>query len=69
MGSTLYTEDMLHWTDFIYVFEAIHIKRIREHVGDQYQDKVTNLGIADEYNYFQRDLVLLLLEKVKFYLA
>lgn len=66
MGSTICTEDMLVWADAIYVFEAMHIKRIREYAGEQYLDKVTNLGIADEYQYFQRELVLLLLEKVKF---
>jgi predicted protein tyrosine phosphatase len=61
-GSTLCTEEMLKWADAIYVFEDIHIKRIQEYTDDLYMNKVINLNIADEYQYFQRELVLLLIE-------
>lgn len=63
-GSTLCTEEMLKWADTIYVFEEMHIKRIQEHTGEQHLGKIINLSIADEYEYFQRELVLLLLESV-----
>ena len=63
MGSTLCTEAMLEWADAIYVFEDMHIERIREHTGEQYLSKITNLEIEDQYQFFQRELVLLLLEK------
>ena len=63
MGSTLCTDAMLKWADAIYVFEEMHIERIQEHTGEQYLSKITNLHIADEYQFFQRELVLLLLEK------
>ena len=63
MGSTLCTETMLKWADAIYVFESMHIERIQEHTGEQYLNKITNLHIADQYQFFQRELVLLLLEK------
>jgi predicted protein tyrosine phosphatase len=66
MGSTLCTEDMLKWADAIYVFEDMHIERIKAHTGEQYLGKITNLDIADEYEYFQRELVLLLLNKFSF---
>lgn len=63
-GSTLCTEEMLEWADEIYVFEQMHIERIREYTGDTYLHKIANLAIADNYQYFQRELVLLLLERL-----
>ena len=63
-GSTLCTEEMLRWADVIYVFEEMHIKRIQEHTNELYLSKVINLDIADVFEYFQRELVLQLLEKV-----
>lgn len=65
-GSTLCTEEMLKWADKVYVFENEHIKRIQQHTGDTFTSKIVNLDIADEYFYFQRELVLTLLEKCKF---
>ncbi len=65
-NSTLCTEEMLKWADQVYVFEQKHIDRIRTHTRDVYLPKITNLNIPDDYQYFQRELVLLLLERVKF---
>jgi len=65
-GSTLCTEEMLHWADKVYVFENEHIKRIQQHTGNVFISKIENLDIADEYSYFQRELVLALLAKCKF---
>ena len=62
-NSTLCTEDMLKWADQIYVFEEQHIERIKKHTGDVYLPKISNLNIPDNYQYFQRELVLLLLER------
>ncbi len=64
-NSTLCTEDMLKWADQIYVFEQQHIDRIQQYTGDVYLAKISNLEISDDYQYFQRELVLLLLERVK----
>ena len=64
-NSTLCTEEMLQWSDKIIVFEDKHLERIREHTGTKYLDKIINLNIDDKYKYFERDLVLLLLEKFK----
>lgn len=64
-NSTLCTEEMLKWADRIYVFEQQHIDRIKEHTGDVYLPKIINLNIPDVYQYFQKELVLLLLERVK----
>lgn len=65
-SSTLCTEEMLQWADKVYVFENEHIKRIQQHTGDVFISKIENLDIADEYSYYQRELVLVLLEKCKF---
>ncbi|PAJ74111.1 hypothetical protein CJF42_12420 [Pseudoalteromonas sp. NBT06-2] len=65
-GSTICTEEMLQWADKVCVFEREHIKRIQQHTGDVFISKIENLDIADEYSYFQRELVLTLLEKCKF---
>ena len=62
-NSTLCTEEMLQWADLIYVFEQKHIDRIKEYTGDVYLPKISNLEISDDYQYFERELVLLLLER------
>lgn len=56
---------MLQWADQIYMFEKQHIERIQKHTGDVYLPKITNLKIPDNYQYFQRELVLLLLDKIQ----
>ncbi len=64
-NSTLCTEDMLQWADRIYLFEQQHIDRIQSHTGEQYFPKIINLNIPDDYQYFQKELILQLLKKVK----
>jgi predicted protein tyrosine phosphatase len=61
-NSSLCREEMLQWADQIYVFEQQHIERIQSYTGDVYLPKISNLNIPDNYQYFQRELVLLLLE-------
>mgnify|MGYP000630985801 CR=1 FL=1 len=62
-NSTLCTEEMLKWADKIYVFEQQHIERIQQYTGDVLLPKIINLNIPDVYQYFQRELVLLILER------
>jgi predicted protein tyrosine phosphatase len=62
LGSTLCTKELLNWSEHIYVFEEKHIERIREYTNEQHISKITNLKIDDEYQYLQRELVLLLLK-------
>lgn len=64
-GTTLCTVEMLSWADKIYVFQNAHIERIKEYTGEKYLSKITNLKIEDDYKYFQRELVLLILERFK----
>lgn len=64
-NSTLCTEELLQWADRIYVFEQQHIDRIQAHTGDSYLSKIINLNIPDNYQYFQRELVIRLFEQVR----
>ena len=63
-NSTLCTEEMLQWADRVYVFEQKHVERIQTHTGDIFLPKIINLNIPDNYQYFQRELVMLLLEQL-----
>lgn len=63
-GTTLCSEELLDWADSIYVFEQAHIDRIYRHTGNAHLAKIVNLNIPDEFQYFQRELVLLLLERL-----
>lgn len=65
-NSKLCTIEMLQWAHVIYVFEDQHIQRIQENTGSDYLSKIVNLDIADEYSYFQKELVLALLESANF---
>lgn len=64
-NSTLCNEELLKWADRIYVFEQLHVDLIKTYTGDAYLSKIVNLDIPDSYSYFQRELVLLLLDKIK----
>ena len=63
-GSTLCSEELLEWADRIYVFEQAHIDRISLHTGNPHLSQIVNLNIPDEFQYFQRELVLLLIERL-----
>lgn len=63
-GTNLCSEDLLDWADKIYVFEDLHIERITRYTDKKHLHKITNLKIEDKYQYFQRELVLLLLQKL-----
>lgn len=63
-NSILCNEEMLQWADKVYVFENTHILRIEKYTGSKYLQKIINLNIPDNYQYFQRELVLLILRKV-----
>ncbi|CCQ09830.1 phosphotyrosine protein phosphatase [Pseudoalteromonas luteoviolacea B = ATCC 29581] len=63
-GTTLCTEELLGWADKIYIFEDFHLERIIHYTGKIHLHKITNLKIEDKYKYFQRELVLLLLQKL-----
>ena len=65
-NTTICTEEMLIWAEKIYVFEDAHVERIKKYSGDTFLPKILNLQIKDEYQYFQRKLVLLILERCSY---
>ena len=62
--TTLCTEELLDWADKIYIFEDFHLERIIHYTGKIHLHKITNLKIEDKYRYWQKGLILLLLEKL-----
>ncbi|UTW03088.1 hypothetical protein KDX31_17445 [Amphritea atlantica] len=56
-GSALCTEALLKWADTIYVFEPMHLERIRQHTGELYMKKIQCLHIEDIYQYMQPKLI------------
>ena len=63
-NSTLCTIEMLQWADLIFVFEQLHIDRIREHTGRKFIHQIYNLNIEDRYQYMQKELVEILRSKL-----
>jgi len=46
------------WADVIYVFEDMHIDRLKEHHGNpETFDKIVNLDIDDVYEYMSDILI------------
>ncbi|MFT6905750.1 MAG: putative protein tyrosine phosphatase [Oleiphilaceae bacterium] len=59
-GTTICTEDLLAWANKIYVFEDLHIERIKEYAGTAYLGKITNLNIPDHFKYMDGHLIKLI---------
>jgi predicted protein tyrosine phosphatase len=61
LGTTPLEEFLLEWADIIYVMENTHKKKI----GKEHLNKVKVLGIPDNYDYNQKELIDLLEKKIK----
>lgn len=56
--TTICTHDLLYWADLIYVFEDMHIERIKDnHDNLNTIKKITNLNIPDIYKYNSLDFI------------
>jgi predicted protein tyrosine phosphatase len=56
--------DDLEWADLVLVMERHHAKRLRE-LFPKNQTRVVVLGIPDEYEWMQPELIALLEEKMQ----
>ena len=57
-NSTICTHELLLWADVIYVFEDMHIDRLKEHHSNpETFDKIINLEIDDVYEYMSDILI------------
>jgi len=63
-GTTLLEEEMLEWADVVYVMENKHKNEIGKHVGSKYNKKIVILYIPDDYDYYQRELIQLLENRI-----
>jgi len=66
-NSTLCTEELLTWADKVYIFENMHLDRIKQYTKDKYLNKISNLDIEDRYKYMNPELVQLLKLKIPEY--
>ncbi len=64
-GTTPLDEEMLQWADVVYVMENKHRTEIMKHVGSAYNKKISVLSIPDDYGYYQKELINILINKVK----
>ncbi len=61
--------EQLHWAELIFVMERVHQRRLQRRFGALLKGKrVICLGIPDDYQYMQPELVELLQRKVGGYL-
>lgn len=59
-GTNPLEEWMLEWADTVYVMEKKHKTDISNIIGNIYDKKIIILGIKDNYNYYQKELIDLL---------
>lgn len=62
-GTNPLEEPLLEWADVVYVMEHKHKKIINKHVGKKFDTKIKVLGIPDNYEYYQKELIKLLENK------
>ncbi len=67
-GTTALTEELVAWADLILAMENRHRLLINRQTKDSYDHKIEVLNIADDYVYYQKELIALLIEKVTDYL-
>lgn len=61
--------EQLHWAELIFVMERVHQRRLQQRFAPWLKGKrVICLGIPDDYQYMQPELVELLQRKVGGYL-
>jgi len=63
-------QSLIAWSDKIFVMEDQHKKRLFESYGEQLESKeIIVLGIPDEYQYMDAELIEELKDSVYFYLG
>ncbi|GFD71837.1 hypothetical protein ACI7YQ_14170 [Alteromonas marina] len=56
-STTLCSEELLEWSDVVFVMEDEHVRRIEQYTGLRFLDKVINLNIPDVYQYGESALI------------
>ncbi len=68
-GTTSITEELLIWSDVIFVMESNHSKFIKEFTTNKIGTKIVVLNIEDRYKYFQPELIEILKSKTEKYFS
>jgi predicted protein tyrosine phosphatase len=64
-AETPISADLIEWADIIFAMESVHRKRLNEKFGSLLRTKrIIVLGIPDDYNYMDEELIRILKEKV-----
>lgn len=66
-GTNPLTEDMLIWADLILVMEKKHLDAIKSYKSGKYRIKIKVLSIQDIYQYYQKELIDILVDKTEKY--
>lgn len=66
-GTNALNDDMMEWADLVFVMENKHKELIVKSSGDAYSQKIVVLNIPDVYQYYQKELITTLEEKVARY--
>jgi predicted protein tyrosine phosphatase len=66
-GAISITEELLVWSDIIFVMENNHSKLIKEFTSNKIGAKIVILNIEDKYKYFQPELIEILKSKTEKY--
>lgn len=62
--------DLIDWADTIFAMESTHRNKLRKRFGSLLRDKkIVILGIPDEYDYMDAELIGILRAKMRPYLA
>lgn len=56
-NTTLCSEELLEWSDVVFVMEKEHVRRIENYTGQRFLDKVINLDIPDVYQHGEPALI------------
>jgi predicted protein tyrosine phosphatase len=68
-AETHVSPDLIDWADLIFVMESVHRSRLNRRFGPNLRNKrIIVLGIPDEYDYMEPDLIAVLKRTVTPYL-
>ena len=63
------THDLIRWADLIFVMEQRHYEHLmRKHLGAIYDKEIVILGIVDQYQFMDPELIEILKNRVTPYL-
>jgi len=66
-GTLFLNEEMLTWAGIVFVMENKHLIQICKFTSNKYKSKIIVLSIEDKYNYYQKELIQILIEKTTKY--